>query len=195
MFRLRHPDVITEGMVFIGKNCSLTARPGYGRLVIGRWVHFGPGNLLYAHEGQLRVGDKTVFGRNNTVQSYLDVEIGGSCIIADWVYVCDFDHRIDDITMNIKDQGLNKSPVRIGPDVWVGAKVTVLRGTFVGHGSVLAAHAVVRGEVEPFSVMGGVPARVLKNRKQQWDADEQRRIDLADIARKTAVAAEAVQRA
>jgi len=190
IFRLRNPHVITEGFVFIGKNTKLTARRGYGRLIIGRWVHFGEGNLINAHEGTLRVGSKTVFGRFNTVQSYLDIEIGGKGIIADWIYVCDFDHVFADITMPITEQGLIKSPVRIGPDVWIGTKVTVLRGTTVGTGSVLAANSVVRGQVAPGSVMGGVPARLLKDRHEAWKADEQRRIDLADIARKTAVAAE-----
>ncbi len=56
LFRLRNPHVITEGFVFIGKDVTLSARKGYGRLIIGRWVHFGPGNLIDAHEGTLRIG-------------------------------------------------------------------------------------------------------------------------------------------
>jgi acetyltransferase-like isoleucine patch superfamily enzyme len=109
--------------------------------------------------------------------------------VADDVYVCDFDHRTDDITAPIKDQGIVKSPVRIGPDCWVGTKVTVLRGADVGRGSVLAAHAVVRGTVPEFAIAGGVPARVLKDRRAVYEADSARRAALADIARKTAVAA------
>ncbi len=151
--RLLHPDVVTEGMVFIGKRVELFARTGYARLVLGRWVHVGDENRLRAHEGTLRVGDKCVFGRDNTVNCYLDVEIGAGTIVADWVYVCDFDHVYDDIHVPIKDQGIVKSPVRIGPDCWVGAKVTVLRGSTVGRGCVLAAHTVVRGDVPPMSIV------------------------------------------
>ncbi len=187
--RLRHPHVITEGFVFLGKGVTLQARKGYGRLIIGRWVHFGEGNFINAHEGTLRIGDKTVFGRYNTVQSYLDVEIGGKGIIADWVYICDFDHVFADIHRPITEQGLVKSPVRIGPDVWIGTKVSVLRGTWVGRGCVLAANSVVRGHIEPLNVVGGVPARLLKDRRAQYAAAEQQRIDVADIARKTAEAA------
>ena len=137
----------------------------------------------------MRVGDKCVFGRDNTVNCYLDVEFGEGSIVADWVYVCDFDHVYDDVTIPIKDQGIVKSPVRIGPDVWVGTKVTVLRGTTVGHGSVLAAHAVVRGDIPPMSVVGGVPGRVLKDRREVSAAREATRVALADITRKTAEAA------
>lgn len=193
IFRIRNPHVITEGFVFIGKNVTLTARNGYGRLILGKWIHLGEGNLLNAHEGTLRVGSKTVFGRNNTIQSYLDIEVGGSCIIADSVYICDFDHVFSDINVPIKDQGLVKTPVRIGPDCWIANKVSVLRGTTVGAGSVLAANSVVRGVVTPGSVMGGVPARLLKNRHDAYAADVQHRADLADIARKTARAVEQIR--
>lgn len=190
VFRIRHPHVIVEGMVFIGKGTKLQARRGYGRLIIGKWVHFGEGNLINAHEGTLRIGDKTVFGRHNTVQSYLDIEIGSKGIIADSIYICDFDHVFADIHRPITEQGLVKAPVRIASDVWIGTKVTILRGTDIGTGSVLAANSVVRGAVAPMSVMGGVPARLIKNRVEAFEADAQRREDLADIARKTALAAE-----
>jgi len=75
--------------------------------------------------------------------------------------------------------------------VWIGAKATVLRGTNVGHGSVIAAHAVVREDVPPMSIVGGVPARILKNRRDIYEAEAERRAALADIARKTKVAADA----
>jgi acetyltransferase-like isoleucine patch superfamily enzyme len=189
-FKLRNPHVITEGFVFIGRRCELYARRGYGQLIIGKWVHVGEENRLRVHEGSLRIGDKTVFGRDNTINTYLDIEIGGACIIADWVYICDFDHVFEDINLPIKDQGLVKSPVRIGPDCWLGAKVTVTRGTFVGSGCVLAANSVVRGSVPAGSVVGGVPARVLKDRRAQYEAAAVRREALADIARKTKRAAQ-----
>ena len=163
--KLRHPRVVTEGFVFLGRRVELSARRGYGRIVLGRWVHLGDDNRLRAHEGTLRVGDKCVFGRDNTVNCYLDVEFGAGSLVADWVYVCDFDHRTDDLTVPIKDQGIVKSPVRIGPDVWVGTKASVLRGATVGEGSVLAAHTVVRGEVPAWSVVAGVPGRVVRSRR------------------------------
>ena len=84
-------------MVYLGRGVELSARKGYGRIVLGRWVHLGDGNRLRAHEGTLRIGDKTVLGRENTFNCYLDLHVGASCIVADWVYVCDFDHRTDDV--------------------------------------------------------------------------------------------------
>jgi acetyltransferase-like isoleucine patch superfamily enzyme len=162
--RLTHPHIVLRGMVFLGKDVELYARPGFGRLEIGRWVHIGDRNSLRCHEGSLRVGDKVVLGTTNTVNCYLDVEIGAATIVADWVYVTDFDHVITDVHTPIKDQGIVKAPVRIGPDCWVGVKVTVLRGTRVGRGSVLGANAVVRGDIPAHSVAVGAPARVVRDR-------------------------------
>ncbi len=189
-FKVRNPHVITRGFVFLGKRTELFARRGYAQLILGRWVHVGDENRLRCHEGVLTVGDKAVFGRDNTVNCYLDIEIGAACIVADWVYICDFDHVTDDIHTPIKDQGIVKTPVRIGSDVWFGVKSTVLRGTCVGRGSVIAAHAVVREDVPPASIVGGVPARVLKDRREVYEEGAARREALADISRKTAVAAE-----
>jgi acetyltransferase-like isoleucine patch superfamily enzyme len=129
-----------------------------------------------------------VLGKMNTVNCYLDIEIGAATIVADWVYVTDFDHITDDVHTPIKDQGIVKSPVRIGPDCWVGVKVTVLRGTRVGRGSVLGANAVVRGDVPAFSVAVGAPARVVRDRRADYDAGAARRAALSDIDRKNVVA-------
>nr|BFF03232.1 hypothetical protein GCM10020241_49070 [Streptoalloteichus tenebrarius] len=133
-FRLANPHVVLRGMVFLGRNVEIHCRPGHGRLEIGRWVHIGDGNAIRCHEGSLRIGDKAVFGKDNTVNCYMDVEIGASTLVADWVYICDFDHITSDVNLPIKDQGIVKTPVRIGPDCWIGTKVTVLRGTRVGPG-------------------------------------------------------------
>ncbi len=183
--RLRHPQVILRGMVFLGRNVQIEARRGYGRIIIGRWVHLGDGTRLRCHEGCLTVGDKVVMGQQNTINGYLDIEIGGSTLIADWVYVCDFDHVTEDIHQPIKDQGIVKSPVRIGPDTWIGVKATVLRGSIIGRGAVIAAHAVVHGEIPDFAIAAGIPAKPVKDRRATYEANAARRAALADIERKT----------
>jgi len=163
-FKIRHPHIRTEGFVFLERGVEVYARRGYGRLTLGRWCYLGTGNAIRCHEGNLRIGDKVVMGRKNTINCYLDVEIGADCILADWIYICDFDHRYDDTTMPIKKQGIVKSPVRIGANCWLGEKSTVLRGVTIGDGCVVASHALVNRDVRPNSIVGGVPAKVLKPR-------------------------------
>lgn len=168
-FRLRSPHIVTEGFVFLGRRAEVYARRDHGRVILGAWVHIGDRTAIRCHEGTLRVGDKTVFGCGDTVNCYLDIEIGPAALIADDVYICDFDHITDDITVPIKDQGVVKSSVRIGPDVWMGTKAAVLRGSRIGRGTVLGAHCVARGIIPPYSVAVGVPARVVRNRLDPRD--------------------------
>jgi acetyltransferase-like isoleucine patch superfamily enzyme len=184
-FKVRNPHVITTGFVFLGRRVELHARRGYAQLILGRWVHIGDENRVRCHEGVLTIGDKVVLGRDNTFNCYLDIEVGDSTIIADWVYICDFDHVTEDLHVPIKDQGIVKSPVRIGPDTWVGVKASVLRGAFIGRGTVVAAHAVVRDGTYPdHAILGGTPARVLKDRNTVYLEQAATREALADIARK-----------
>jgi acetyltransferase-like isoleucine patch superfamily enzyme len=163
--KLRNPHVITRGFVFLDRGASVYARRGYGRLILGKWVHLGVNTALRCHEGTLSLGDKSNLARDISINCYLDVEIGDSALIADNVYISDFDHRFDDLTTAIKDQGITKSRVRIERDVWLGTKVTVCRGVLIGEGTVVGANAVVTKDLPAFSVAVGVPARVIKDRK------------------------------
>jgi acetyltransferase-like isoleucine patch superfamily enzyme len=183
-FRLANPHIILRGMVFLGKNVEIHCRPGYGRMEIGRWVHIGDGNAIRCHEGSLRIGDKAVFGRQNVINCYLDIEFGDASLVADWVYICDFDHVTEDIHIPIKDQGIVKSPVRIGPDTWIGTKVSVLRGTRIGRGCVMGAHSVVRGDIPDYAIAVGSPARVVRDRRTDYEAKAERRAAIADMDRK-----------
>ena len=152
------------GLVLLGRRVELYAKPGHGRLVLGPWCWIGDDNKLRAHEGQLTLGAKVVMGRDNVINTYLDIEVGDASILADWIYICDFDHRTDRLDVPIKDQGIVTAPVRIGGDVWVGEKVTVLRGVDVGHGAVIGSQTVVNRDVPPFAIAVGSPVRVVRSR-------------------------------
>lgn len=168
--RLRHPDVETAGFVFLSRGVQIEVRRGLGRVRLGAWVWIGRGTALRCHEGNLRIGDKVVLGGDVTVNAYLDIEIGAETIVADAVYVTDFDHKYADPTTPIRKQGIVTSPVSIGRDCWIGTKAVVTRGVTIGDGSVITAQAAVVSDVPSGSVAGGVPARVLKRR-----GDPQRR--------------------
>ncbi len=162
--RARNPHVVMPGMVFFGRGVELKARRGHGNLELGPWCWIGNTNKLRAHEGNLRLGPKVVMGRDNVINTYLDIEIGTNALLGDWIYVCDFDHVYERLDIPIKSQGLVKTPVRIGADVWVGEKASILRGADVGSGSVIASQALVKGPIPPFSIVVGTPARVIRSR-------------------------------
>ncbi|MEP7178939.1 MAG: acyltransferase [Pseudonocardiales bacterium] len=166
-FKVRNPHVITRGFIFMDRGAQLYARRGYGRLILGRWIHLGVRTALRCHEGTLSLGDKGVLARDISINCYLDVEIGDSALIADDVYISDFDHKFADLDIPIKDQGIVKSRVRIERNVWLGTKVTVSRGVTIGEGAVVGANAVVTRDLPAYSVSVGAPARVIRDRRAQ----------------------------
>jgi acetyltransferase-like isoleucine patch superfamily enzyme len=151
-------------MAYLGRRTELRARRGFGRLALGADVHIGHHSAIRAHEGSVSIGTDCVLGARVTVNAYLDVSIGDSTLIADDVYIIDFDHRIADVSTPIKDQGIIKSPVRIGRDCWLGTKVVVTRGVTIGDGAVVGAGAVVTRDVPARAVAAGVPAVVIGHR-------------------------------
>lgn len=102
----------------------------------------------------------------------INARINGKCIIGNNVMmgpecmIYTINHTIarTDIPMNMQGNEVEE-PVVIEDDVWIGARVTILPGCHIHKGSVIAAGAVVTQDVEPFAIVGGVPARVLKKRK------------------------------
>ncbi|MGH2740857.1 MAG: acyltransferase [Actinomycetota bacterium] len=160
--RIRQPHIETHGMIFLGRGARLYCRRGLGHMEIGRWVWIGDGTQIRCHEGSVRIGDKVVFGGNTVVNAYLDIRIGDETLLADWIYISDFDHRFENPAIPIRRQGIVKSPVRIGVGCWIGEKVSVLRGSDIGDLSVVGAQTVVHGEYPDHSVIVGSPGRVIR---------------------------------
>lgn len=122
--------------------------------------------LVVEVRGRLVVGDGTIFGHHCTLAAHESLEIGADCLIAEMVSIRDHDHRRSRPDVPIRDQGVVVAPVRIGDNVWIGSKATVLRGVTIGSGAVVGAGAVVTRDVAPGAVVGGVPARPLQARER-----------------------------
>jgi acetyltransferase-like isoleucine patch superfamily enzyme len=104
-------------------------------------------------------------GRGLAVNSgaFLDgrggLTLGANVLVGPNAVVLSTRHRFDDPTLPIAAQGVELAPTSIGDDVWIGANAVVLAGIRVASGTVVAAGAVVAADTEPWSIVGGVPAR------------------------------------
>ena len=113
------------------------------------------------------IGEETFIGPNVCIGGPGDITIGKRCLIAAHTGIIANNHKFNDLSIAIKDQGVPRKGIVIEDDCWLGHGVTVLDGVTIGRGSVIGAGAVVTRSIPPFSVAVGTPARVIKSRKPQ----------------------------
>ncbi len=135
----------------------------------GATAHFGARcsiDRMFPMEtgGSIDIGADTIIGHHCTIAARSSVVIGSECLIGELVSIRDHDHAIENRSVTTRLQGDAIAPVRIGDNVWLGAKVTVVKGVTIGDGAVVGANAVVTTDLPPGSVAVGVPARVIKQR-------------------------------
>ena len=134
------------------------------RLEIGPGVLLEPGVWITAPgEACVRIGAGTFLNMGVMVAAKELVDIGAHCMLANGCFVSDASHRYDDPHVPITWQGFeSKGPTRIGDNCWLGSGVVVTSGVTIGERCVIGANSVVTRDVEPFSLAGGSPARVIR---------------------------------
>jgi maltose O-acetyltransferase len=125
-------------------------------------VNIQPGVYLYPL-WNISIGDNSGFGRDSYISAEDRVEIGKDVMIGPQLYIYTSNHETK-LGIPMIRQSVKTSPVTIGNDVWIGARVTILPGVNIGDGAVIAAGAVVTKHVAPYTIVGGVPARKIKDR-------------------------------
>lgn len=114
----------------------------------------------------LKIGDNSGVGINATLTS--DITIGNDVMMGPDVVIYTRNHQFSDTTRPMNTQGFSPvKPVTIGNDIWIGGRVIILPGVNVGDGSILAAGSVVTKNVAPYSIVGGNPARLIGQRKEE----------------------------
>jgi len=155
----------TDGLAFVAPSVKFEIGRN-ARVVLGRWSWIGHGTKVRAHEGEVRIGAKTVIGQECTISAYQRVEIGRECIVADRAMFIDFDHGMVEVERPIREQGIYKRDVVIGHNVWIGYGACFLRGVTVGDNSVVGTNAVVCKDVPANAIVGGVPAEIIRMRNK-----------------------------
>ena len=166
-----------------GRAKRLWWRIAYPGVRIGRGVHVHPGVYLAAHDGgTITVGDNTELAARATViaegghltvgaNSHVgigavliargEIAIGPDALISQYVAIRDHDHGIAPGTP-YRAQPQPVAPVRIGANVWLGTKATVLKGVQIGDDCVVGANAVVTRDLPAGTLAIGVPARPIR---------------------------------
>ena len=111
------------------------------------------------------MGDHCSVNPYTIIYGHGGLEIGNGVRIAAHCVIIPANHNIDDPSIPIIKSGLTCKGICIGNDVWIGARCVILDGVTIGDGAVIAAGAVVTRNVEPFMIVGGVPAKPIRLRK------------------------------
>lgn len=165
--RLRYTSQIRLGRgVYLDQGVYLHATPG--GIVIGEGSFVMHGAVLHVYNFRdlphafIRIGQDSLIGEYNVLRGQGGITIGNRVYTAPLVQILAVNHNFDDPTRPMVDQGITAEGIVIADDVWIGAGVIVTDGVHIGQGAVVAAGAVVTSDVPAHTVVGGVPARVIK---------------------------------
>jgi len=139
------------------------------KIVLGDFAKIGAYSSLSSTSHLSKYGIGLKLGSNSAIGQFTEfgaaggITIGNDVIMGSYISFHSENHNYADKTQLIREQGVKSKGILIGNNVWVGAKVTFLDGCQVGNNSVVAAGAVVNGIYPDNSIIGGVPAKVLKS--------------------------------
>jgi acetyltransferase-like isoleucine patch superfamily enzyme len=147
-------------------NCLASNEMHLGdRVSIGKYAIIRPSNIYGGPIGEgLVMGNNSNIGPYNYIGCSGKITIGNNVMLAPRVSIYAENHVFDNPNITIKAQGVSKMDVVIEDDCWIAANAVILAGVTIGKGSVVAAGSVVNEDVPAFSVVAGVPARVIKSR-------------------------------
>ena len=141
---------------------------GRRKIRIGKDTNIHPTAMI--REGEfITIGDHCLINHNNLIQA--GKSKSGTITIGDYVHtganvmMIAFNHGFYTRDIPTKQQDYLEAPIVIGNDVWIGGGSIILAGVTIGDGAVIAAGAVVNKDVPAYTIVGGVPAKVLKNRE------------------------------
>lgn len=171
--RFRYFSRISYGKMLKAGDYVLFSGLGKAGIKLGNQVSIGSFSQVIVStslndpgEG-ITLGDRVGIGEFAYLGGGGGLTIESDCIVGQYFSCHPENHLYADPNTLIRLQGVSRKGIHIGTGCWIGSKVTILDGARIGNHCVIAAGAVVAGEFPDHSVIGGVPARILKSRTQQ----------------------------
>lgn len=138
-----------------------------GKIRFGHYLSTGAITINVAPWAELEVGDRCGINDFSIVTVNRAVTIGNDVMIAEMVSIRDSDHETASVDVPMNRQGFSAEPIVIEDNVWISRGVAVLKGVRIGTGAVIGANAVVTKDIPPYAVAVGVPAKVIRDRRER----------------------------
>ncbi len=164
---LRHPHKIHLGdNVAVDDNCVLDAKGERNEGIrIGSGVFIGRNTIVACKDGDLRLEDGVNISYNCAVFSGSQLRIGSNTLLAAYVYVIGGDHAHERTDVAVSQQQRLSAGIDIGSNCWLGAGARVLDGVTLGNDCIVGANSVVTRDAEPYTVVAGIPAKPIRDRR------------------------------
>ncbi len=149
----------TSKIAMLKRYCCLKR---LGTKFLGKGYVIINSNIVFLSPEKLSLGERISINENSYIDAYGGLEIGDNCLIGHGVSIVAGSHVYgrEDIPINM--QGIEARPIKIGNNVWIGAKVTICGGATVGNNVVIGANTLVCKNIPDNVVVGGVPAKIIK---------------------------------
>ncbi|MEC7770003.1 MAG: acyltransferase [Bacteroidota bacterium] len=123
-------------------------------------------DVILQGSGKIVLGENSFIGSFSVIGANESVVIGKNVMIAQGVSIRDTDHNFDDLHKPMLNQGIKTKPILIKDNVWIGYGAVITKGVTIHSGAIVAANAVVTKDVPKNTIVGGVPAKILKRREE-----------------------------
>ena len=154
--------------VTICKYASLEVDPSekdQSRITIGDRTLISSFAILRTYGGTIKIGHSCFINSFTILYGHGNLIIGNGCLIGPQVTIVPVNYGLQDRNIPFRMQTPTLKGIIIEDDVWIGAGATILDGCTIGKGSVIGAGSVVTKSVEPYSIVGGIPAKKIRDRE------------------------------
>ena len=169
--KIYHGNYISaKGKLNLEEGCEIVGLSKRGinfgnRCTVGRYSTIRPTNVLLDEAGEgLKVGNNSNIGAYSYIGCSGYIEIGNNVMMGPRVNLMSENHNFSELNSSIKSQGIARSFILIEDNVWIGVNSTILPGVTIGSGSIIAAGAVVTKDVPKNTIVGGIPAKIIRSR-------------------------------
>lgn len=191
---IRHPLIsillISKGCYnfYIGKHLTINGNIDSKNFTCKNGLYLGyDARLLFVKEykekkynPEILIGENVCIGNRFSALSAAPIEIGDDCLFASDVMLTSENHGMDpELSKSYSDTILIAKPIKIGKGCWIGEKACILPGVVLGERTIVAAGAVVNKSFPPYSLVGGVPAKLIKRynfEKHMWENINERKL-------------------
>ncbi len=159
---------------FLFKKCGRNLRVdsgvtilGFENISLGDNISIMKNSYIYAHDGgELTIGDNFTLNSNSQLgASFGKIIIGNDCAIAPNCLLRASNHRFDNPDIPFRKQGHTYGEIILEDDIWIASNCVITADTVVGRSSIIGAGSIVTKNIEPYSIVGGVPAKLIRKRK------------------------------